>query len=266
MKKNVIFWIGVKATDPLLQEKHGGFKYLDISRKSWEWWCNKHDIVFFPYEKSAYGDGKEHKITWTRWFECFSLLEEASINYDQIALVDGSTIIKWDTPNFFEWSSGHTLCAWRSLENLRWVHEGVAGYKPHFDNFEFDLKKYISCGFQIFNEAHKEFLDILKEYYFSNYDEIMKYQHELVKRGTDQPVYNYLLQIHKREVNMELPPSLFLNHLYRFDWMSHNWQLGDKIPFFIRHGYIWFYSGFPQRGDRENLMQQTWNLVKDNYK
>ena len=78
---------------------------------SWEWWCKKHDVVFFPYEKSAYGDGKEHKITWSRWFEVFPLLEEAGINYDQIALIDGSSIIKWDTPNFFEMSEGHTLPA-----------------------------------------------------------------------------------------------------------------------------------------------------------
>jgi hypothetical protein len=265
-KKNVVFWIGVKATDPLLNEKHGGFKYLDISRLSWEWWCKKHDVVFFPYEESAHGDGKDHKITWSRWFEVFDLLEGANIDYDQIALVDGSSIIKWDTPDFFEMSKGHTLSAWKSHENLRWVHEGVTGYKPLFNDFEFDFKKYISCGFQIFNEGHKEFLTTLKEYYFDNYDEVMKYQHELVKRGTDQPVYNYLLQIHNKEVNMDLMPSLFLNHLYRFDWMSHNWQTGDKTPFFLKHGYIYFFSGMTNRGQREQLMGDVWNAIKDNYK
>ena len=53
---------------------------------------------------------------------------------------------------------------------------------------------------------------------------------------------------------------------FRFDWFSHNWQLNkDKTPFFIKYGYIWFYSGFPARGERYNLMKQTWDAVKGMY-
>jgi hypothetical protein len=147
------------------------------------------------------------------------------------------------------------------------VNEGVEGYNNFFDNFDFELTKYISCGFQIFTKKHRPFLDNLKNFYYDNYDNIMKLQNDKVKRGTDQPVYNYLLQINDVDVNYDLPDSLFLNHLYRFDWFGHNWQVGDdKTPFFIKHGYIWFYSGFPQRGDRYNLMKQTWDFIKDNYR
>ena len=32
MKKNVLFWVGIKSKDPYLIEKHGNFKYLDVSR------------------------------------------------------------------------------------------------------------------------------------------------------------------------------------------------------------------------------------------
>jgi hypothetical protein len=92
-------------------------------------------------------------------------------------------------------------------------------------------------------------------------------QNDKVRRGTDQPVYNYLLQIHNTNPVQNLPPSYYLNHLYRFDWFSHNWQLKkDQTPFFIKYGYVWFYSGFPQRGDRHNLMEQTWNAVQGMYK
>ena len=57
-----------------------------------------------------------------------------------------------------------------------------------------------------------------------------------------------------------------LTHLNRFDWFGHNWQLKeDNTPFFLKYGYIWFYSGFPNRGDRENLMSQTWNIIKNQY-
>jgi len=262
MKKNVIFWIGVKSTAERMVSRHGTFEYFQYSRNTWEEWCEKNDVVFFPYEKSTHDDIDKHAVTWQRWFDVFDQLQAANIDYDQIALVDGSSMIRLDTPNFFEDSEGHTLSAWRSLENLRWVHEGVTGYKPLFDNFEFDLKKYVSCGFQIFNEDHRPFLDTLKEYYFSNYDEIMKYQHGSVKRGTDQPVYNYMLQMENVKVNTDMMPSLFLNHLQRFDWLGHNWQTGDKTPHFLKHAYIFFFSGFPARTVRTQLMQQTWEFMK----
>ena len=111
------------------------------------------------------------------------------------------------------------------------------------------------------------FLKELKDFYFDNYDSIMELQNDKVKRGTDQPVYNYLLQIKNIDVKTELPDEYMLTHLTRFDWFSHNWQLNeDTTPFFIKYGYIWKYSGFPKRGDRYDLMKQTWAMVKDNYK
>ena len=41
------------------------------------------------------------------------------------------------TPNFFD-LCGDGLTAWRSLENLRWVKEGVDGYNKFFNGFNFD--------------------------------------------------------------------------------------------------------------------------------
>ena len=56
MKKHVLFWVGIKSENKHLREKHGNFKYLDISRKCWEYWCNKNDVIFFPYETSSSTD------------------------------------------------------------------------------------------------------------------------------------------------------------------------------------------------------------------
>ena len=53
------------------------------------------------------------------------------------------------------------VTAFRSLENLRWITESVDGYKNFFGDYNFDLKKYISCGFQIFDKRHKKFLQDL---------------------------------------------------------------------------------------------------------
>ena len=76
MKKHVLFWVGIKSENKHLREKHGDFKYLDISRKCWEYWCNKNDVVFFPYENSSEKDTNAHKATWTRWFDVFDQIEE----------------------------------------------------------------------------------------------------------------------------------------------------------------------------------------------
>jgi hypothetical protein len=175
-------------------------------------------------------------------------------------------LIRWDAPSFFKYAPKGKLSCFRSLENLRWISEGVAGYKTFFNDYEFELNKYISCGFQIFDKSHKKFLTELEEFYMKNYDDIIHLQTQTVKKGTDQPVYNYLLQIKNIDVVMETPPAYMLTHLNRFDWFGYNWQLNeDKVPFFIKYGYIWFYSGFPQRGDRYNLMKQTWDFIKGNY-
>ena len=170
MKKNVVFWIGIKSEDPHLQEKHGNFKYLDISKKCWEWWCNKNNVIFFPYEKTSRNDTSAHKATWQRWFDVFDQLEASNIDYDKIAVVDGSTLIRWDAPEFFQYAPAGKLSCYRSLENLRWITEGVDGYKEFFSGYEFKLNKYIDCGFQIFDKTHKTFLDILKKIELVNFD------------------------------------------------------------------------------------------------
>ena len=63
MAKNVLFWIAVNNKNPHMQEKHGGFKYFDFSRKSWEYWCKKNDVIFFPYENTGNSEQNAHKPT-----------------------------------------------------------------------------------------------------------------------------------------------------------------------------------------------------------
>jgi len=271
MGENVVFLITVASNHKYLKEKHGDFKYFEYSIKSWEYWCNKNNARLVLYTTPSNSEHVKHKPTWQRWFDVFNQLDDQNIDCNKVAMIDASTIIRWDTPNFFDLVDEGEVNVFRAFENLRWVHEGVSGYseffKQQFPDFEFDLTKYISCGWQIFDKQHRPFLEKLEKFYYSNYDEIMDLQNNTVGRGTDQPVYNYLLQINDITVVEKLPAPYFLNHLYRFDWFSHNWQLKeDTVSFFIKYGYIWFYSGFPQRGDRYNLMKQTWEAIEGKYK
>ena len=267
-KQNCIFWVGVKPADEYFQKKHGNFKYLDISEKCWRAWCKKNDVTFVHYNVN---DLKLKPVrwnapTWTRWFDVFDVLEDRGITPNKIAVIDGSSLVHPDTPNFFKLVPDTGVTAFRSLENLTWIHQGIKGYKNFFKGFEFDMTKYFSCGFQIFTSEHRPFLEKLKELYTKNHTAIMHLQNEVVKRGTDQPVYNYLAQIEGIEMHLDvLPKRYMITHLQRFDWLQNNWQLKTPIPHFIKHGYIWFFSGFTDRGARENLMKQTWEIIKDGY-
>jgi hypothetical protein len=269
--KNVLFWIGVKSTDPRQQRRHGNFKYLDISEECWKLWCAKNDVEFVPYRLADVGEEyrnlSKHVVTWTRWFDLFRVLEERGINPKKICTMDGSTLIRSDAPNFIEESPDEGLTVFRSLENLRWLAEGVDGYKDFFNGFSFDLRRYFCAGIQIFNPTHKVFLEKLRGLYNTFYQPLMVLQNEKVKRGTDQIVINYLAQMENIKVNLDaLPQKFYCTHPERFDWFGHNWQLKDTTPFFLKYNYLWMFSGFPDRGRRYEMMKKTWDIIKKEYR
>ena len=52
----------------------------------------------------------------------------------------------------------------------------------------------------------------------------------------------------------------------RKDLFGNNWQLKeDDTPYFIKYGKVWRFTGMA-KDQRTDLMRQTWDLVKDNYR
>ena len=236
MKKNVVFWVGVK--NKKYSEKYGGWEWMDYSRNTWEYWCKKNDVLFFPMEKPLEEDLTKFRINWQKAIFCFDILDEAGIDYDQIYLVDGMNMVKWDTPNVFELTN-HKFTAWRDMDNLRWIKDSIDGYKNFFDGFELDMTIYISSGLIIFNKSHKDVLQSLKKFYYDNTDKFIELQDKLVKKGTEQTPLNYWLQMNNVEIKTDLPLSYKLTHMHRKEVLGHNWQLNeDNTPFFIKYGYV----------------------------
>ncbi len=259
--KNVIFWVGVK--NQTYSEKYGGWDWMDISRKTWEYWCEKHDVIFFPFEKPIDEDLIKYRINWQKSIYCFDLLDEAGIDYDQIFLVDATCMAKWDMPNVFELTD-HKFTAWRERDNLRWVYDSIKGYE---DFFCYDLNKhdYFSSGVIIFNKSHKDIFLEFKDLYLNNVDEFVELQDKIVRKGTEQTPLNYWVQKNAVELNLDLPFSYKLTHIHRKDMFKNNWQLQeDTTPFFIKYGYNWVFNGIP-KNQRTEVMSQTWDLVKHNY-
>lgn len=261
MKKNVVFWVGVKNKQ--YSEKYGGWEWMDISRKSWEYWCNKNDVIFFPMEKPIKNDLTNYRINWQKSIYCFDLLDDAGIDYDQIFLVDATCMVKWDMPNVFKLTE-HKFTAWRETDNLNWVYNSIVGYE---DFFSYNLNKhdYFSSGVIIFNEQHKEVFQSFKKLYLNNVDKFVELQDKLVRKGTEQTPLNYWVQKNGIELNLELPFAFKLTHIHRKDMFKHNWQLNeDMTPFFIKYGYNWVFNGIP-KDQRTQVMSQVWSLVGKNY-
>ena len=260
--KNVVFWSGVK--NEWLSDKYGGWDWMDCSRKSWEYWCKQHDVVFFPFEKALDSDLKRYRINFQR-YNAPDLLDEAGIDYDQVAMIDCAAIVRWDTPNFFELTD-HKFTGWRDIDNMRWIYDSIKGYEEFFD-FKLDGSKYINCSPTIWNK--KEHADIIRGYvqfYKDNTDALMELHDVKVKKGFDQTPLNYWLQKNGVELKIDLPMAYKLTHIHRKEMFGHNWQLNEnKTPFFIKYGYLWYMQGFPKE-DRNNITKQIWGLVEDNYK
>ena len=243
-------------------DKFGGWGWMEYSKKAWQYWCDKNDCDLILYDEPSIEDTSRFRVTVQRWFDMFDFLEKKKVEFDQVAMIDASSLPKWDCPNFFELTN-NKLTVNREMDNLGWVYEGVQGYKHIFDNYELDISKYFCSSFVIFNKTHKSLFEKFKKKYIENVDEFLKLQ-KTVRRGTDQTPLNYMVQINNIEVT-SLPSPYRVSHLPRKDLLSYNWQLNeDQTPFFIKYGYVWFFSGFA-KDQRDGLMKQTWDIVKHNY-
>ena len=268
MKKNVVWWTGI--VNPELKDKYGEYEYFEYSRKTWEYWCEKNDCIFVPFTEPVEKDLFKFRPNWQKAIFCFDELERLGIEYDQIALIDSSHMIKWDAPNFFEMTE-HKLTAWRDMDNMRWIYDSIQGYEGFFQeaydlpHFKLDQSKYVNSSPMIFNESHKDLFLSFKEFYYDYIDIFIKLQDKVVKKGTEQTPLNYWLQINNVDVKLDLPLPFKLTHMHRKELFGYNWQLNeDKTPFFIKYGYNWIFNGIP-KDERSKLMSQVWNGVKHNY-
>ena len=261
MSKNVVVITMVIPKDKNL-DKFGGWEWMTYTKSAWKYWCSKNNCELVIYDKPSIDDTTKFRITVQRWFDVFNFLEEKNVKYNQIAIVDASSIPKWDCPNFFDITDNKFTVGLEN-DNLGWVYQSIRGYEDFFNGYKLDIGKYFNSGFVIFNDKHRNLFDKFKKVYMERLEDILKVKHS-VKRGTCQTPLNYVVQMENTDVNW-LPSPFRMSHLPRKDLLQHNWQLNeDKTPFFIKYGHVWVFSGF-DKGTRNNLMKQTWDLVKGNY-
>tara|TARA_R110002012_G_scaffold241380_1_gene415601 strand:+ start:687 stop:2033 length:1347 start_codon:yes stop_codon:yes gene_type:complete len=261
MKQNVVWWPAVKNPDH--SGKYGNYDYFEYSRKTWEYWCKKNDVIFLPFEVPVKKDLSDYRVNWQKALFVFDELERQNIEYDQIALIDSTVMIKWDAPNFFNLTD-KKFTVTRDRDNMNWVHKSIQGYKEFFNNFELDQSKYFRSGFMVFNETHKFMFDELKQTYINNKETFKQLQDVTVRKGNDQTPINYLAQINKIDLKFLPGVPWMCSHIHKKELFGHNWQTGDNTLHLIKHGYMWMFNGIPKE-QRSNVMKQVWEMVSHYY-
>ena len=67
------------------ESKYGGFDWMEISKKTWQYWCDKHNYELVIYDKPVQDDLFRYRLTWQRWFDVINFLDEKNIEYDFLA-------------------------------------------------------------------------------------------------------------------------------------------------------------------------------------
>ena len=225
--------------------------YAEYCLGTWKYWCKKNDVQLIVLDQPLV-DTNYMKATWQRWY-ALDILESNNIKYDQVALVDIDTMIKWDAPNFFN-ETDHKLGACVDNDNVGWVIDSIEGYQKYFENTIVDWPEYFNCGYVIINETHKSLCKSITSFWSDNSQELTHLQTTL-RKGTDQTPVNYLVK--KSECDVKLMNKKWnLTHLNRKELLM-NFK-------FVNAGYIWHFNGFDKQ-HRSQIMRETWNNVKHNY-
>ena len=114
---------------------------------TWKYFCKKHDAELFIFDEPI-ADIKFMNPIWQKWW-VMEILNQSNIEFDQIATIDVDTMVRWDTPNFFDMTDRKFTCVIDN-DNVNWLHKSINIYQKFFPNVKFDWTSYFNSGFLIF--------------------------------------------------------------------------------------------------------------------
>lgn len=239
----------VQIDDPSSSIKHSDYSQYSI--ETWKYWCIKNNAELII---NTTKDNRIDRVVWHK-----ELIYEYGKYFDKIGIVDNDTMIKWNAPDIL--STVNTLAGVIETSDYNWILKSINVYKKFFPDIDINIDNYINAGIIFFD---KKYLTLFKEvfdFYLSNKTELDNWNKG---GGREQTILNY--HIVKNNIPLEiLHPGWNLGSMHKKDLFLHNWQLNlDNTPHFIKYGYIWHFTGFDVN-HRKSLMNDTWNIVKNNY-
>ena len=248
MASNILFFTALKANDPNM------FAYQEWSLKTWNYYAKKHNCKLIVLQDPLY-DTEWMRPTWQRW-HVYEILEHNNIEYDQVAMIDIDTMVRWDAPNIFEVSEGRYTGVIDDL-SIEWLYNSIVGYKEYFPNVNLQWDKYINNGMLVLpKEKSKEFCKKVIEFYLANVDSLRDKQHVSLKKGTDQTPINYLaLETFGEDIN-------YISKKYNMTHMYKTHAFVEDI--YIKCSYVWHFNGLP-RYQRNSYMKYNWEKIQHHY-
>ena len=223
--------------------------YTEYSLNTWKYWTNKNNIDLIVLSDPL-TDTSYMKPTWQRWC-AWDILKNSNLDYEKIALIDVDTMIRWDSPNIFDFIDNEIgVCS--DNDNINWVKQSIDGYKSMFPSIDLDWTEYFNCGMVVLPKSSKKFCNEIVEFWNQNHEKLIHLQNTLSK-GTDQTPVNYI----SKKYNIKyLNKKWNLTHLYRKEILNN--------LVFVDCGYIWHFNGF-DKSMRTPIMKKTWDSIKTNY-
>lgn len=250
MNKNIVLTVNID--DP--RHQYPPSLYSEYSINTWKMWCEKNNADFKQIDTSV------QKYDIAKWNK-LCVFDVVEPHHEKIALVDCDTMIKWDTPNFFN-DYDDEFCGVVDDSNIGWVQNSLSIYKDFFPNEIVEPLEYINSGVMFFTKEHKRLFDKLKSFYQENESTLQDYWNK--GGGTDQTIINYMLK--KLNVKQKyLSYSWNLSAIHKKQMFGHNWQLNeDDTPFFVKYSNIWHFTGF-EIEKRTPFMRSVWEKYGDRY-
>lgn len=248
MSKNLIFIIAINDPNRQIQNQD----YAQYSLKTWEYWCKKNNCDLKVLTEDRL---KTKYPIWNKELVC-----EYGQGYDKIGIVDSDTMIRWDTPNIFDFIEDKFYGV-NDLCDLNWLFSSIEQRQKFFPDVKLDINKYLNAGVLFFPSKYLDFFEKFLTFVLTHEDEI----NSIDGGGKEQTLLNFFLQKEQVEVEL-LDPSWNLLSIHKKNMFQHNWQLNqNKTPYFIDYAYIWHMTGFPIE-DRVQVMKSTWEFIQNQYK
>ena len=242
--KNVVFI-------PNIDLGNGRATPYHYSVKSWQTWCDKHDVELVEWTEPIMDHNNFPIIYQREWV--FDILEHNEIDYDQVLIIDADTIVHPDCPNFFE-RTNHEYTAVVNNGCFEWVTRSINAW-GHFMFSDMEKPKvweYFNTGFIIANKKHKPFFKTIQEFYLENVERLFEIRNKekydgLPIPGVGQTCVNFLVK--KHDIKMTYLPERFnLTDLFRKNMLhipGHNdWSKDELI--YKDTGYIFHFNAIPK--------------------
>lgn len=252
MKKNIIFIPNISCNNG----RNAPYHY---SVQSWKNWSKQFDNIEVVEWTDPIMDPELMKITLQRYW-VFDILKFNNIDYDQVLMVDGDTIVHPQCPNFFL-ETDHKFCGVVNNGCYEWVTRSIYEWGERLFPNENKIKpwKYINGGFIIANSIHEKFFNEIKNYYTDNLEKINQLT-KIIKAGTDQTIINYLITLHNIDIKF-LPECYDLQEMYNKHLLhipGQSWWPDELL--FTRAGWVYHFNAIPNNSrDLYYWMSRTYN-------